>query len=378
MLMLIAPEVLLSGGVIEVFAQDVSGRTPPSAIDSKMTPLLPPEGLDGWNLVSGEATIEYEDGVLRGHSAGDRNAFLMSQRTWGDFILEGEVLIEPGGNSGWQIRSGIDDPEDLTSRLRGYQIEIETTDRKWSGGVYEEGRRGWLDTLLDDEEARASFQVGKWNRYRIEADGIHLRSWVNGVPCGDLMDLARTEGHIAFQIHTGSCDVRWRDLEIVDLGRSRFISSGSWRKVERRMDGDQMKMSEFTPGVETSTIRFTYPVEQDGILSIMDQDHRRIIEISLDDDDPVISSIGTACRFPEDAPGAGMDLTGDSEHQIVVDLHQGRITVIRDGVVLLKRHDRTCSSIGGVVIHTSGSRDESPDSGRIHCLVREKSGEKSP
>ena len=378
MLMLIAPEVLLSGGVIEVFAQDVSGRTPPSAIDSKMTPLLPPEGLDGWNLVSGEATIEYEDGVLRGHSAGDRNAFLMSQRTWGDFILEGEVLIEPGGNSGWQIRSGIDDPEDLTSRLRGYQIEIETTDRKWSGGVYEEGRRGWLDTLLDDEEARASFQVGKWNRYRIEADGIHLRSWVNGVPCGDLMDLARTEGHIAFQIHTGSCDVRWRDLEIIDLGRSRFIPSGSWRSVEKGDDGDQIKVSEFTPGVETSTIRFTYPIKRDGILSIMDQDHRRIMEISLHGDDPVISSIGTACRFPEVAPGAGMNFTRDSEHQVVVDLHQGRITVIRDGVVLLKRYDRTCSSIGGIVIQTSGSQGESADSGQIHCLVREKSGEEVP
>lgn len=376
--MLTAPAVLLSGVVIEVFAQDVSGRTPPSMIDSEKTPLLPSDGLDGWNLVSGEATIEYEDGVLRGHSAGDRNAFLMSERTWGDFVLEGEVLIEPGGNSGWQIRSGIDDPEDLTSRLRGYQIEVETTDRRWSGGIYEEGRRGWLDTLLDDEEARASFKIGEWNRYRIEADGLHLRSWVNGVPCGDLLDLSRMKGHIAFQVHTGSCDVRWRDLEIVDLGRSRFISSGTWHSVEKRVGDDRSRMLKFTPGVETSTIRFEYPMKQDGVLSVMDQDQRRIMEISLHGDDPVISSIGTPCRFPEVAPGAGMDITKDSKHHIVIDLHQGRITVIRDGVVLLKRFEKSCSSIGGLVIHTSGSWDESADSRRIRCLVRERSGEEAP
>ena len=110
--------------------QDLSGRTPPLVIESGKAPLLPDEGLDGWTLVSGDATIEHENGVLRGHEAGDRNAFLMSDRTWGDFILEGEVRIEPGGNSGWQIRSGIDDPKNMTSRLRGYQIEVETTNRR--------------------------------------------------------------------------------------------------------------------------------------------------------------------------------------------------------------------------------------------------------
>ena len=226
----------------------------------------------------------------------------MSERIWGDFILEGDVRIEPGGNSGWQIRSGIDDPEDPTSRLRGSQIEVETTDRRWSGGIYEEGRRGWLDPLLGDEEARASFRVGEWNRYRIEADGIHIRSWVNGVPCGDLVDLARLKGHIAFQVHTGSCDVSWRDLEIVDLGRSRFLSTGSWRNVERRVDGDRTRVLMFTPGVETSTIRFEHPVNQDGILSVMDQDQREIVEIEFRGDDAVVSSIGRSCRFPEVAP----------------------------------------------------------------------------
>lgn len=353
----------------ESIGQDLSGRTPPMVIESGKTPLLPSDGLDGWTLVSGDATIEREDGVLRGHEAGSRNAFLMSDRTWGDFILEGEVRIEPGGNSGWQIRSGIDDPKDPSSRLRGYQIEVETTDRRWSGGIYEEGLRGWLDPLSDDEDARSAFKIGEWNRYRIEAEGIHLRSWVNGVPCGDLLDLARLEGHLAFQIHTGSCDVRWRNLEITDLGRSRFVSKGEWEIIEDS-DGENVIL-EFIPPEETHTIRFEYAFEGTGNMKIMGRDLQSVMEIALREDDPFISGAGKPSRFPEVAPGAGMKIRKDERNEVLIDLHRGRLTVVRDGVVLAKRYDLDCSSIGGLQVRTSGTGRESIETGRIQCLVNE-------
>ena len=354
----------------EATGQDLSGRTPPLVIESGKTPLLPREGLDGWTLVSGDATIEHENGVLRGHEAGDRNAFLMSDRTWGDFILEGEVRIEPGGNSGWQIRSGIDDPKNTGSRLRGYQIEVETTDRRWSGGIYEEGLRGWLDPLSNDEEARAAFKIGEWNRYRIEAQGIHLRSWVNGVPCGDLLDLARLEGHLAFQVHTGSCDVRWRNLEITDLGRSRFISKGDWQVIEDS-DGEGGIMT-FIPPEETRTVRFEHRLEGAVNLKIMNQDLEPVMELALREDEPFISGAGKPSRFPEVAPGAGMKIRRDGKNEVVIDLHQGRLTVVRDGVVLAKRYDLNCSSIRGLQLCTSGAGKESIETGGIQCLVNEK------
>ena len=354
----------------EATGQDLSGRTPPLVIESGKTPLLPSDGLDGWTLVSGDATIEREDGVLRGHEAGSRNAFLMSDRTWGDFILEGDVRIEPGGNSGWQIRSGIDDPKNTSSRLRGYQIEVETTDRKWSGGIYEEGLRGWLDPLSNDEKARSAFKIGEWNRYRIEAEGIHLRSWVNGVPCGDLLDLARLEGHLAFQIHTGLCDVRWRNLEITDLGRSRFVSKGDWGVIEN--SGGDDEILEFIPPEETHTIRFEYAFEGAIDLKIMGQDLNSVMELALRKDDPFISGAGKPSRFPEVAPGAGMKIRRDGKNEVVIDLHQGRLTVVRDGVVLAKRYDLNCSSIGSLQVCTSDAGKELIETGGIQSLVNEK------
>lgn len=353
----------------EADGQDLSGRTPPMVTESTKTPLLPDEGLDGWTLVSGDARVEHENGVLRGHEAGDRNAFLMSERTWGDFILEGEVLIEPGGNSGWQIRSGIDDPKNMTSRLRGYQIEVETTDRKWSGGIYEEGLRGWLDPLANDEDARSAFRIGEWNRYRIEADGLHLRSWVNGVPCGDLLDLARLEGHLAFQIHTGSCDVRWRNLEITDLGRSRFVTRGDWEVLQNSVD--QGRTLEFITPKEARAIRFEYTLEGAANLKIMDQDRKDIMKIALHEDDPFISGAGKPSRFPEVAPGAGMKIRKDEKSEVVIDLHQGRLTVLRDGVVVAKRYDLGGSSIGPLQVTASGARKESIETGGVRCLVNE-------
>jgi len=352
-------------------AQDVSGRMPPIAVEGAKTRLLPVEGLKGWTVVSGEATIEYQDGILHGYGAGDRNAFLMSDRIWGDFILEGEVHIEPGGNSGWQIRSRIDDPTDPRSRLRGYQVEVETTERKWSGGIYEEGLRGWLDPLIDDEPARAAFKLGQWNRYRIEAEGIHLRTWVNGVPCGDLLDLARLEGHIAFQIHTGTCDVRWRELVITDLGRSRFTECGTWTSNSPPGDsvGGGVEKMTFIPRDGTSTVRFKYTLRGRSVLMIQDEKDRVIMELALQEDPPFRSGLGMESRFPEVVPGAGMPITEKSEgSELVIDLHQGRLTVLRDGSIVAKRYDLKCSEIGALRVVSSDEGDGFTDFEVVHCL----------
>jgi hypothetical protein len=144
-----------------------------------------------------------------------RNSFLVSPSTYGDFELEVEVKILPGGNSGIQIRSHLDKEKD---RVFGYQIEIDTSERAWSGGLYDEGRRGWLNSLKDMPQARASFKNGEWNRYRIRCQGDHIQSWVNGVPCADFHDDVDASGYIAFQVHGGkSAEVRWRNLWIQEL-----------------------------------------------------------------------------------------------------------------------------------------------------------------
>lgn len=138
------------------------------------------------------------------------NAFLLSTQEFADFELEVEVRIE-GGNSGIQIRSHLNEQ----GVVYGYQIEIDPSERGWSGGLYDEGRRGWLDSNEGKEDARAAFDPEDWNHYRIVCRGDHIRTWVNAVPCADYHDDADASGLIALQVHGGArTDVWWRGLRI--------------------------------------------------------------------------------------------------------------------------------------------------------------------
>lgn len=185
------------------------------AAESAFAPLLTAADLGAWRRTGG-ATFSFEDDALYGRDAGSRNSFLVSPRTYADFELRCEVLIEPGGNSGIQIRSEVDEDGDF---VRGWQVEIESTERRWSGGLYEERGRGWLDPLAGQEAARAAFRVGEWNQYRILSVGPRVRTWVNGVACADWEEPdAPARGVIALQVHGGQdTHVRWRALRLREL-----------------------------------------------------------------------------------------------------------------------------------------------------------------
>lgn len=181
--------------------------------------LLFADGIDAWRIAGGAASFEFADGVLHGSATNlGKNSFLVSPREYSDFELEADVWIEPGGNSGIQIRSH----ENENGRFFGYQIEIDTSERAWSGGLYDEGRRGWLNPLKDNEEARAAFKNGEWNHYRVQAQGNRIRSWVNGVPCADYIDTdpdnTDLSGYFGFQVHSGKkADVKWRNVQVTEL-----------------------------------------------------------------------------------------------------------------------------------------------------------------
>lgn len=142
----------------------------------------------------GEASLE--DGVIS--LCGDQKWFLVSDTTYRDFVLEAEVRVPEGGNSGIQFRSHYE-----PNRLWGYQAEVDPSDRAWSGGLYDEGRRGWLAPLEGEEraDARAAFRGGEWNAYRIKAQGEHIEIWLNGIKTTDFRDDEDLEGYIALQHH---------------------------------------------------------------------------------------------------------------------------------------------------------------------------------
>ena len=186
-------------------------------------PLFDGKTLAGFKQLGGKAIYKVEDGAIVGVSVLETpNSFLCTEKDYGDFALELEVKVAPCLNSGIQIRSrSLKEYRD--GRVHGYQVEIDPSDRAWSGGIYDEARRGWLDDLKDNERARKAFAVGQWNQYRIVAFGDSIRTWVNGVRAADLVDSMTLSGFIAFQVHsTKSKDpltVSWRNIRIKELGR---------------------------------------------------------------------------------------------------------------------------------------------------------------
>ncbi|MCH7905272.1 MAG: DUF1080 domain-containing protein [Armatimonadetes bacterium] len=179
--------------------------------------------LDGWTRRGGEANYRVENGVLVGSTVPNTsNTFLCTEKIYGDFELEFEVKVHTELNSGVQIRSnsvlGYQN-----GRVHGYQVEIDPSERAYSGGVYDESRRGWLQDLSDNEAGRNAFRNGEWNQFRVVAVGDHIQVWVNGVSTADLHDDMTRHGFIGLQVHgVGSredaLEVRWRNIRIKDMG----------------------------------------------------------------------------------------------------------------------------------------------------------------
>lgn len=193
-------------------------------------PLFDGRTLDGWRLAKGPASgkMQYavEDRAVVGKCVlGQPNGFLRTDEEFEDFIFTCEVRFDVLGNSGIQFRSR---QREENGRVYGYQCEIDgNPNRRYSGGIYDEARRGWLFPLWGaaNEEARQAFQYDEWNRFTIQARGRRLQTWVNGVPCADYTDTDpdhfTPSGFIALQVHSGlKGQIRWRNLKLKALDRS--------------------------------------------------------------------------------------------------------------------------------------------------------------
>ncbi|HRZ83808.1 MAG TPA: DUF1080 domain-containing protein, partial [Candidatus Hydrogenedentes bacterium] len=115
--------------------------------------------LSGWTQKGGKALYKVENGEIVGTSVPNTdNSFLCTERDFGDFELECEFFGHPSLNSGVQVRSQSL-PEYKDGRVHGYQCELEDEgqDRDWFGGIYDEGRRGWLQPTKEDKKAGAAF-----------------------------------------------------------------------------------------------------------------------------------------------------------------------------------------------------------------------------
>ncbi len=189
--------------------------------------------LTGWVKKNGQAPYQVIDSAIVGTTIlNTPNSFLCTDRNFSDFILELEFKVDPSMNSGVQFRSNSY-PEYQDSRVHGYQFEIDPSDRAFTGGIYDEARRGWLYPLSDNEnsEARSAFKNGAWNKFRIEAIGNCIKTWVNGVPVTKLYDDADSTGFIALQVHSIGQDsamlgkqIMWKNIRIITKDPQKYAT----------------------------------------------------------------------------------------------------------------------------------------------------------
>lgn len=181
--------------------------------------------LQEWVQRGGKATYRWDNGEIIGTTApGEPNSFLCTKQSFADFELMLEFKVDPSLNSGVQIRSRSR-PEGQLDRVYGLQVEIDPSKRSWTGGLYEESARGWLDDLKDSPQAQSAFKQGEWNAMRVVCQGPNIQTWINDVPCAQLLNYEVPEGFIGLQVHsvgnqTTPLEVRWRSVKVRPLPSS--------------------------------------------------------------------------------------------------------------------------------------------------------------
>ncbi len=248
--------------------------------------------LDGWYQCNGTAPYTVEDGTITGRTVvKSPNSFLCSREKFGDFILEYDVWVATNLNSGVQIRS-IVDPALKTGRVHGLQVEVDPSERSWSGGIYDESRRGWLYTLDGQAAAKKAFRMGTWNRFRVEAIGSSIRTWLNGVPIANIVDDLTPSGILALQVHAIGNDekhagemIRFRNVRILTqqlaaarsadrVAATQFNYVPNTLSAREQQSGWKLLWDGRTTTGWRGARRTTFPANgwevKDGVLSVME------------------------------------------------------------------------------------------------------------
>ncbi len=200
------------------------------AAEPQWVSLFNGKNLNNWKVVYGKATYKVVDGAIVGYvtTKSPDNTFLSPKGEYGDFILEFDFKVDDARlNSGVQFRS-ICDKKIKNGVMFGYQFEIDPAKRAWTGGVYDEKRSLWLYPLSMNPAAQSAFKIGAWNKGRIEAIGNSIRTWVNEVPCADLIDNQTLSGIFGLQVHaTKDAElegktISWKDIRICTKDVNQF------------------------------------------------------------------------------------------------------------------------------------------------------------
>ena len=278
--------IVITGMISRSFSQQ--GNT------HEWTELFDGKTLNGWKVLAGTATYEVVDGAIVGTTVPrSRNTFLATEKQYGDFILELDVMLQDTTiNSGIQFRSQYNPQKNNGEGLvYGYQFELDPGSRRWTGGIYDESRRGWLYPGTLNPLPASSFAAGRYNRVRIECIGNELKTWINDVPAAYVIDNADRSGFIALQVHSVNSDamvgkkIYWKNIRIKTSGiKPTPFPAGKYvvnlipndLSAHERKAGWKLLFDGKTPAGWTGAYKDAFPAKgweiRDGVISVLPSD----------------------------------------------------------------------------------------------------------
>lgn len=146
----------------------------------QFVPLFAQDGVPGgwrvgeWNDVSkapaNQGVWTVTNGVLYGSHP--RGTWLMSEKEYGDFILEYEFKLGSRGNSGLALRAPLSgDPafDGMELQMADFRYNPQATPSELTGGLYR--------ALAP---AKQVYKPEEWNRYHVELRGARVKVVLNG------------------------------------------------------------------------------------------------------------------------------------------------------------------------------------------------------
>lgn len=205
-----------------------------SMLSRGYTPLFNGKDLSGWRNPYSYGEAEVVDGEI--HLLADKKFFLVTEQEYSNFRLSVEIHLPEGpANSGVMFRCHVD--PDAKKKVFGYQAECDGSDRCWSGGLYDEARRGWVwpstqgrstDQFLQHSEeskeffaqpsVRETLNRNGWNQFVITCVNDLITIELNGIQTVRFRDVTDAKGFVGIQHHGEKGQTyRFRNLFIKQL-----------------------------------------------------------------------------------------------------------------------------------------------------------------
>lgn len=152
---------------------------PAAAGEQEFVPLFPDDGVPkGWRVTAWDDLAKpadgvrwiVKDGVLQ--TGKQRGTWLMSEKEYGDFILEFEIKLTELGNSGVALRAPLKgDPafDGMEFQIADFRYNTDARDIELTGAIYR--------ALAPRKQV---YRPTEWNKVRIELRGSILKATLNG------------------------------------------------------------------------------------------------------------------------------------------------------------------------------------------------------